>query len=225
MRQKDSYTLEELYDNLAIAITELSEIAHMTEVTIRRIRYGFPTRRSTANKLLLAFSKAYERELSLENVIGFNLEDRRGPLTKGKDATEKAEKVRDLPDVRQAKVITEKAEKRAYKARETGLPQGCILASEFGLNHGVARETFRDHMTKGLGPGLIGMSTNTIPERDRVDYSERPKPGRESRGEKEKYLTQEQQHQALEFWKRHDVGFSECNDFGCWCHTVLKENK
>lgn len=100
----------------------------------------------------------------------------------------------------------------------TSLPDGCILASKFATDHGVARPTFIDHMTKGLGPGLIGMSTETIPQRDQVAYSERPKPGRPT--EKEKFLTQQQQQDTLEFWKRHHVSFTPCNNFGCWCHTV-----
>ena len=72
-------------------------------------------------------------------------------------------------------------------------------------------------MTEGLGTGLIGMSTDTIPERDHVDYSERPKPNRP--GENEKYLDQQQQHAAIEFWKRHDVAFTECDQAGCYCHN------
>ncbi len=200
MKEKEQYTLEDLFNHLAVTVTELSNLAGMSEVTIRRIRHGYPARRSTANKLLLAFSKAYDRDLSIDNVIGLVLDERQ--------RTEKAEKVRDLPEVRQAKTIEAKASKRTLNRKEdTSLPVGCILASKFAEEHGVARPTFIDHMTKGLGP-----------EKDKVRYSERDKPSRPK--EKEKYLTSEQQHGALEFWKRHDVGFSECNDIGCWCHTV-----
>jgi len=62
-------------------------------------------------------------------------------------------------------------------------------------------------MTKGLGPGLIGYTTDTIPQRDQVEYSEREKPGRPH--EKERYLTRDQQAAAIAFWKRHDIKFTE----------------
>jgi hypothetical protein len=133
--------------------------------------------------------------------------------------TEKAEKPPVLAPVKTPKVVTEKAPTRDYKARDTGLPAGCILALDFARNHNVKRETFRDHMVNGLGPGLIGMSTDTIPERDHVEHETRPKPGRESRGETERYLTAEQQHEAIAFWRRHDVAFIECNQAGCYCHN------
>lgn len=91
-----------------------------------------------------------------------------------------------------------------------------ILASRFAEFHGVEFPEFEDHMTHGLGPGLIGMSTDTMPQRDQVEYSERNKPGR--KGEKEKYLTQDQQCEAIAFWKRHDVNFSQCDRDDCPCH-------
>ncbi|HEX3643692.1 MAG TPA: hypothetical protein VHV10_20575 [Ktedonobacteraceae bacterium] len=216
MKQKEQYTLEELFNHLAITVTELSSLAGMSEVTIRRIRHGYPARRSTANKLLLAFSKAYDRDLSIDNVTGLVLDERQH--------TEKPEKTYGLPEVRQAKAIEKKAEKRVYsrKQTDTGLPAGSILASKFAESHGIARPTFYGHMDTGLGPGLIGMSTDVVPQKDHVDYSERPKPSRPK--EKERFLTEQQQHAALEFWKRHDVDYSQCNDFACWCHTLKQEN-
>ena len=142
------------------------------------------------------------------------------PWIAGKKSSQKAEKPPlSTTPVQVTKIVTEKAEKRASsrKQKNTRLPDGCMLASKFAEEHGVARPTFIDHMTKGLGQGLIGTHTDTIPERDRVHYSERVKPNRPK--EKEKYLTSEQQHGALEFWKRHDVGFEVCNHIDCWCHT------
>jgi excisionase family DNA binding protein len=113
----------------------------------------------------------------------------------------------------------EGSEKRAYnRKQDTSLPDGCILASKFAVDHGIARPTFIDHMTKGLGPGLIDMSTDTIPQRDQVAHNERPKPRRPR--EKEKYLTSNQQHEAFKFWQRHHISFAECHDSGCWCHTI-----
>lgn len=83
------------------------------------------------------------------------------------------------------------------------LPPGCILASRFAEAHGVNRGTFRDHLRKGLS-------------NERVDYSERPKPGRGH--EIERYLDPIQQLHAFYFWIRHDVKFSQCSDEGCVCH-------
>jgi len=45
-----------------------------------------------------------------------------------------------------------------------------------------------------------------LPVKEQLDYSERDKPGR--KGERERYLTLEQQQKALEFWKRHGVPYA-----------------
>lgn len=207
MKHKEQYTLDELYDNLAVTISELSSLAHMSEVTIRRIRYKYPTRRSTANKLLQAFSKTYDRELSLENVTGFNLEDRRGPLSKEKDIAKKGQKT---------KAVLEKPPKRKYTPRKTDLPEGCILATDFANMYEVAPTTFRDHMMIGLGPGLIHghdvPDDGSVQIKDYVRSEERIKRTRFDKDgkeviERERYLTPEQQAAALEFWKRHGVEF------------------
>jgi hypothetical protein len=49
---------------------------------------------------------------------------------------------------------------------------------------------------------LIGLG----PDKERIDYSERDKPNRPN--EKERYLTSEQQHEALKFWRRHGIAFT-----------------
>ena len=146
-------------------------------------------------------------KFSLDNVAGLALEDKkeiRRQMLIRKGIPEKAEK--QPAPAKTPKAVAEKPQKRAYKPRETGLPEGCILASDFAKMHGVNPRTFVDHMIIGKGPGLIGASTDTIPERDRVDYSERQNPSRPK--EKEKYLTSEQQLGALDFWKRHGVPFT-----------------
>lgn len=99
------------------------------------------------------------------------------------------------------------------------LPQGCIIASKFAEAHSVPRETLRDHMLIGLGKGTVpGEQTHpTLPVKDHVDYSERPKPGRPK--EKERFLDQEQQRKTFAFWTRHNVSFSQCEIPECWCHT------
>ena len=107
--------------------------------------------------------------------------------------------------------------KRSYvRKKESGLPEGCILASAFAKVHGVNERSFYDHMVIGLGPGLVGTHTDMMPERDHVDYSERTKPSRPK--EKERYLTSEQQAAALDFWRRHGVRFSQCERPECPCH-------
>lgn len=133
--------------------------------------------------------------------------------------TEKVEKPPASPPMVQTEAVAEKNGKRVYKRKQdASLPDGCILASKFAESHGIARPTFIDHMNRGLGPGLIGASTDTIPQREQVNYSERPKPNRPT--EKERFLTYEQQKAAFEFWQHHSIDYSQCNDFGCWCHQV-----
>ena len=53
-------------------------------------------------------------------------------------------------------------------------------------------------------PGELG--DPMLPVKEQVDYSERDHPSR--KGERERYLTQEQQSAALDFWKRHGVVFT-----------------
>lgn len=193
MKEKEQYTLEELFRHLPITVTELSKLAGMSEVTIRRIRHGYPARRSTANKLLLAFSKAYERDLSVDNVAGVTIDERQSVL----------------PPVKTAKQVTEKPPKRAYTHRKvTGLPEGSMLATDFAKAHGVEPRTFYDHMIIGLGRGAVPgeIAHPALPVNEQVDYSERDKPGR--KGERERYLTPAQQATALEFWRRHGIEFT-----------------
>jgi predicted DNA-binding protein (UPF0251 family) len=80
--------------------------------------------------------------------------------------------------------------------RQETLPEGCITLVEFARRHHVANATFRDHVTRGIGK-----------EKERVQVTERPKPGRPH--ETERYLTPEQQQAALDYWRRHGVKFSE----------------
>ncbi len=89
------------------------------------------------------------------------------------------------------------------QARKSDLPEGCILASKFAEQLGIPRRTFSDYMLLGLGKGLIGMSADTIPQKEMIEYSERPKPGREHTGERERYLTPAQQERALELLRKH----------------------
>lgn len=76
METKETYTLKELFDLLPIPLAELARQSGINEVTLARIRDGRGTRRATANKLLLAFSKIYDRNLNLYNVTGINLGER-----------------------------------------------------------------------------------------------------------------------------------------------------
>ena len=73
MEDKETYTLQELFEDLPISLIDLGKKAGINEVTIARIRDGKPTRRSTANRLLLAFSSVYGKTLNVRNVTGINL--------------------------------------------------------------------------------------------------------------------------------------------------------
>ncbi len=74
MQEQETYTIQELFDDLPLSIRQLAEEVHVNEVTLARIRDGKPTRRATANKLLMFLSKLYERPLSLRNVTGINVQ-------------------------------------------------------------------------------------------------------------------------------------------------------
>ncbi len=74
MEDKEMYTLKELFDLLPIPLVKLAQESGINEVTLARIRDGKGTRRSTANKLLLAMSKVYDRQLNLYNVTGIHLQ-------------------------------------------------------------------------------------------------------------------------------------------------------
>jgi predicted transcriptional regulator len=199
MRQKDMYTLDELYANLDISLSKLSKIAGVAEPTLTRIRDGYSARVETVNKILKAFSQVYGVELSRDNVTGIILEDKkaiRRQMLERQGITEKDETQPVLvPVVQPTSPTTTSPQKRTYKPRDTGLPEGCTLASDFAARHGIKRSTFYDHMLIGLGP-----------DKERIDYSERDKPNRPN--EKERYLTSEQQHEALKLWRRHGIAFT-----------------
>ena len=72
--EKDTYTIEELYDNLPCTLIELGRRVGLSEVSIARIRDGKPVRRSSVNALLRELSKIYERPLTLLNVTGINVQ-------------------------------------------------------------------------------------------------------------------------------------------------------
>lgn len=69
---QEKYTLQELFDLLPISISELARQSGINEVTLARMRDGKGTRRDTVNKLLIAMTRVYERDLSIRNVTGIN---------------------------------------------------------------------------------------------------------------------------------------------------------
>jgi hypothetical protein len=225
MKQKDKYTLYELFDSLPIPLTELSRLSGKSHGTLTRIRDGEPARKSTINKLLMVLSDVYNLDLSTENVEGIILEGRQ----------QRPAQIDEKPQVSTMPIsatTTQEKEpqkrnvepKRAYeRKKDTGLPDGCMSATEFGLAHGIRRETFRDHMNIGLGKGLIHgpdvPEDGTVLVKDYVRAEERNKRVRKDGTiEKERFLTPSQQAEAIAFWRRHDVSFSQCDRPDCPCH-------
>jgi len=232
MKQKDMYTLDELCDNLTISLSEFSEMSGVNEGTLARIRKGYSARRKTVNRLLAAFSEVHGIELSLDNVTGITLEDKKAIRQQAlarKGIAEKVEKPPAPSPVVQSKPVAEKPQKRVYnrKEKDTGLPAGAMLATDFAKAHGRNDRSFRDDMLVGLGPGLIhGPDVDEdgiYAIKDYVQSEERPKPNRPN--EKERYLTNDQQKAAIQFWQRHDVAFTQCESTPCWCHTFLEETE
>jgi predicted transcriptional regulator len=71
--EEDKTPLQILFEDLPISLLELSRKTGINEVTIARVRDGKPTRRATANKLLLAFGEIYGKQFNLRNVTGINV--------------------------------------------------------------------------------------------------------------------------------------------------------
>ena len=74
MEEQETYPVEMLFEDLPISLLELGKRANINEVTLARVRDGKPTRRATANKLLLEFSAIYGRKFNLRNVTGINVQ-------------------------------------------------------------------------------------------------------------------------------------------------------
>ena len=127
MKEKEQYTFDELYDNLKITVSEFCRRAEITEGTLSRIRKGYPTRRSTANKLLDAFSQVYNLEFSLENVEGINLEER-------------VTKTRTIPTSAALTYEPERIAKRSEDIPENA-PEGTMKLIDFSVASGIPAST------------------------------------------------------------------------------------
>jgi|SRR5712672_703260 len=247
MEQKDMYTLKELYGELKIPLAELGRRSGISEVTVAKIRDGASARRSTINSLLEAFAEIYKIKLSISTVSDIVIKDKLAraeetaksqssvtekgtvpsELTLTSDSTPAIPSPQNRPTMAKKDIVSETSpKKRTYKPRDTGLPDGAILALDFARNHGREERTFRDDMLIGLGQGLIhgpDVDETTQMVKDYVRYEERNKRVRKDGTiEKERYLTADQQHQALLFWQRHSIGFSECDRALCRCHDMLQ---
>jgi hypothetical protein len=207
MKLKETYTLEDLCTGLTMPLVKFCQMAGITEATLIRLRKGYAGRQHTINSILATFSKVYGIDFSLENVEGLTVQDK--PHQKGKKPSVSTMPIDITSQQEVAQISIVEPKKRAYtRKKDTGLPEGSILAIDFARTHGVAPTTFYDHMLLGLGPGTVpGEQTHpTLPVKEQVDYSERDKPGR--KGERERYLTPAQQKATLAFWRRHGVPFT-----------------
>jgi predicted transcriptional regulator len=74
MEYKETYTLQELFEDLPISIAELARRSRINEVTLARIRDGRVARRDTANRLLRELGEVYDRALNLRNVTGIHVQ-------------------------------------------------------------------------------------------------------------------------------------------------------
>lgn len=82
--QKNTYTVNDLFDNLALTLREFSKRSGINEVTLARIRDGKTAYRSTVNKMLDCFSEIYDRPFNLNNVTGANVQVNKREANKGK---------------------------------------------------------------------------------------------------------------------------------------------
>ncbi len=220
------YTLKELFDNLEITLIELSRRSGISDVTLISIRNGKSARRSTINTLLRTFSELYGTKLTLKNVSGIIIQGKpagaeQAPMpsvsTPAVDSTGEKADVQNRPTIAKKSTSSQTSTK---KSKNTGLPEDAILATYFAKNHDVKRETFRDHMLIGLGPGSVwGQKPDPVMGvKDHVEFSEHVKRTRkDGTEEKERYLTASQQAAALEFWKKWKVEYSQCDRAECPC--------
>lgn len=140
MEQKEKYTLSELYDNLDIPLTELHRRSGMSEGTVTRIRDGYAARRSTVNKLLRTFSQIYGFPLSIDNVSGILLEDKKGLQTTDSSITAK----RLIP---------------------SDLPPNTVHFADFAEKYGIPRSTFKHHIEVGLAGEKVDAVKRQKPSR------------------------------------------------------------
>jgi predicted transcriptional regulator len=90
LETKDTYTLQELFEDLPISIAELARKSEINEVTLARIRDGKAARRDTANRLLNALSQVYDRQLTLRNVTGIHVQVNKRLERKAEQSKEEA---------------------------------------------------------------------------------------------------------------------------------------
>jgi excisionase family DNA binding protein len=91
------------------------------------------------------------------------------------------------------KIQTQNRSTIANRAIPDEIPEGSLLMAEFAALHGVNRATMWRHCTSGI-------------QGDRIETIERPKPGGRT-GDVERWLSLEQQEEAIAFWRRHSVNF------------------
>src|SRR5947208_1393808 len=116
MKEKQSYTLEELCAGLTITLTKFCQMAGITEGTLIRLRQGHAGRRNTINSILATFSKIYGIDFSLENVEGLTVQEQ--PPQKGKRPSEPETVVQTINHIAPSP-ISPTIEKRAYSPRKS----------------------------------------------------------------------------------------------------------
>jgi hypothetical protein len=124
MEQKDRYSLGELFDNLEITFTELSERSKISDVTLGRVRNGQSVRRTTINILLRTFSEIYGIKLNLRNVDGI--------IIQGKP-------INSPPVIKQE-----------YEEIPDDLQQGSISCKAFFLAQNISDTSWRRWRKEGL---------------------------------------------------------------------------
>lgn len=182
MKQKESYTLEELCDSLSITLTKFCQMAGITEGTLIRLRQGHSARRVTINKLLETFSKVYGLDFSLDNVSGLTPQEK--PHQKGKKPSELPLPIEEMSQPEKAPIRTTG---RKTTDVPNDLPEGTIKLVDFKKQYGIADSS----MNRWINDGLNGEKIETVT---------RPKPTGIG---PQHYLTPDQQEKAVEILNRH----------------------
>jgi hypothetical protein len=186
VEQKDEYTLQELFDNLEVTVTELSQRSGISDVTLGRVYKGQSVRRKTMNVLLRVFSEIYGRRFSSRNVTGI--------IIQGKHLNQKPV---SAPD--KAFPTDYTAQQKKPRIRDVGtrgtkevpipddLPLGTVKAVDFVNKHGIPDSSF----SRWCKDGIKG---------EKIETTMRPKP--DGMGVQH-FLTPAQQEKAIDLLKRH----------------------
>lgn len=193
MKEKESYTFEELCTGLKMPMSKFCQLAGVTEGTMSRLRKGYSARRGTINTLLDTFSKVYGLEFSLENVSGLKpIEKPITPINEQADA----QPIREPPIAHAPKEKVSQNRNVAQKGKTEfpipdDLPAGTVKLIDFAKKYKIPESSMGRYVDPeaGIKKGKEWIPTTVRPKASGLG--------------KQHFLTPEQQTHALEVLRQH----------------------